>query len=139
MDYLNGELDDVRIYNKVLTDAEIEDLANAPFNKDQQIANESITEPFNAENHITHNIWSFPNPFVDITTIKFSVTETNPTNLTIYSSIGEKLVTLFDGLAEAGTLYSFKFDASKYPKGIYYYYFTSGDKIRVSKKMVLIR
>ena len=67
------------------------------------------------------------------------VTESNPTTLKVYNAIGEELVTLFDGFAEEGRAYNFKFYSSRYPKGLYYYNLKSGDKVMVTKKMVLIK
>ncbi len=95
-------------------------------------------ETFNSSLFQTQ-LLNYPNPFSGTTTIQFMVGESNPTQLKVYNTLGREVITLYNGIAEAGKRYTFEFDAGQLPKGIYFYQLESGSKIREVKKMVLMK
>ena len=80
---------------------------------------------------------NYPNPFNPTTTIEFDLPERSYVELNIYNMLGVKLTTLMQGEKDAGT-YSVKFNASKYPSGIYIYELQT-DKFKQTKKMIYLK
>lgn len=64
---------------------------------------------------------NYPNPFNPSTTIEFSVPEDGRASLTVYTLIGQKIATLFDGQAAAGQVHRVRFSAAELPSGLYFY------------------
>ena len=56
----------------------------------------------------------------------------------IFNTLGEEVVTLFDGIAEAGQYHQAQFNAAQFSSGIYFARLQSGDKIQL-KKMLLAK
>ncbi|MER3523592.1 MAG: hypothetical protein C4326_05860 [Ignavibacteria bacterium] len=81
---------------------------------------------------------NYPNPLNPTTTIRFSVENTAATTIEVYNLLGEKVATLFDGVAEAGTFYRVSVDASSWASGMYMYRLQSGNH-RAVKKLVLMK
>jgi hypothetical protein len=80
---------------------------------------------------------NYPNPFNPITHIKFSLTETNLTTLTIYDVIGRKVKTLVNERLAPG-VYEVVFDAGSLASGTYFYILNSGSHT-TKKKMILLK
>lgn len=80
---------------------------------------------------------NYPNPFNPATTIDFSVKEHGTVSLVIYNVVGEKVKTLFNGIAEPGN-YSFYFDGSGLASGTYIYQLKTDNNIQ-TKKMLLLK
>lgn len=84
---------------------------------------------------------NYPNPFNPSTTINYEIpanqSQNNKTTIKIYNVLGNELETLVDEYQTQGK-YSIKWDASKYPSGIYFYEMKSG-KFKDMKKMILIK
>jgi len=80
---------------------------------------------------------NYPNPFNPTTTIEFNLPERSYVELNVYNVLGVKLTTLIQGVKGAGT-YSVKFDASKYPSGLYIYELQT-DKFKQTKKMIYLK
>lgn len=80
---------------------------------------------------------NYPNPFNPITTIKFSIPEFAHIVISIYDITGKKLTDLLDRVLEAG-YHKVQWDGSSYSSGVYFYVLSS-DKIKISKKMILIK
>lgn len=80
-----------------------------------------------------------PNPFDERTRIEFTMQETVPVTLKIYSVNGEEVQTLLDGsqIFKGGT-YNVDFDASNLQPGVYYYVLQAGI-FSASKPMVIVR
>jgi hypothetical protein len=89
--------------------------------------------------HTNYSLSNYPNPFDHKTTIVFTVDETCPTTLSVHNMTGNKLVSLFSGIAEAGQEYSFVFSETDLSDGIYYYQLQSGAKISAVKKMIAVK
>lgn len=91
-----------------------------------------------------HNISlkNYPNPFNPETTIRCNLPKSSHITLTIYNTLGQKIITLFDGKKAAGS-YSVKWNGQDVhgkdvASGIYFCKLISNDVFRI-QKMVLTR
>ena len=80
---------------------------------------------------------NYPNPFNPSTTITFDIPHSTEVLLKIYNSLGEEITTLVSDRLSAGS-YSYEWNASDLPSGVYFYKIQAGDYIK-TKKMILIR
>lgn len=62
---------------------------------------------------------NYPNPFNPSTMMEFVLSENSRATVTIYNLLGQKIATLFDGMATAGEFYQVVFDASHCASGVY--------------------
>jgi hypothetical protein len=81
---------------------------------------------------------NYPNPFNPSTSIDFSVEKPGRATLELYNILGQKLLTLFDEVVEAGRYYTVQFNANGLPSGIYLYKLQSGTKSDM-KRLLLIK
>jgi len=85
---------------------------------------------------------NFPNPFNSTTTMYYDISKSSPVILSIYNTLGEKVITLFNGEKEYGR-HSISWDGKDangrcVVSGIYFCRLEVSGEVRV-KKMVLIR
>ena len=80
---------------------------------------------------------NFPNPFNPRTTISFSLPTKQKITLTIFNTLGQKIITLVDDILDAGN-HSIQWQADEMPSGVYFYQFKSNAYV-VTKKMILLR
>jgi len=83
---------------------------------------------------------NYPNPFNSSTIIRFSIPAGKTggnTEILIYDVLGHEVETLLNQPLSSGE-YQLKWDASKYPGGVYFYSIKSGDFKEV-KKMVFLK
>jgi hypothetical protein len=80
---------------------------------------------------------NFPNPFNPMTTIKFSLPQTEFVTLQIYNISGEEVSTVVSERLAAGN-HSYQWDAGDHASGVYLYKLQAGDYVGV-KKMVLLK
>jgi FtsP/CotA-like multicopper oxidase with cupredoxin domain len=80
---------------------------------------------------------NYPNPFNPSTTIEFSVDKKTFINLTVFTSLGQKVAELANNSFKPGS-YKIRFNASGLSSGVYIYRLTA-DKISVEKKMQLLK
>ncbi len=80
----------------------------------------SVTSTIVAPRHFRLD-QNYPNPFNPVTSIGFSVSLTEQTQLVVYDLIGRPVATLFDGIAETGRYYTVQFDAKHLASGVYVY------------------
>lgn len=80
---------------------------------------------------------NYPNPFNPSTEIKFSVERNEPATLTLFNALGQKVATLFEGIAEAGQYYTVRLDGAGLASGIYMYRLQTGTKSAVRRLMLL--
>lgn len=80
---------------------------------------------------------NFPNPFNPETTISYFLANESKVNLRVYNTLGQQIAELENGEKEAG-IHSVNFNSSNLPSGIYFYTLT-GDDIKITKKMSLIK
>ncbi|MEX2117285.1 MAG: ice-binding family protein [Bacteroidota bacterium] len=81
---------------------------------------------------------NYPNPFNPTTTIQFTLADDGLASLRVYNMLGQTVMTLFDGIAEAGKLYQMTFDASRLPSGLYFARLESGRQ-QMMRTMVLMK
>ena len=78
---------------------------------------------------------NYPNPFNPTTKIKIALPKTSEIKLSVYNTLGELLEIVAQAILPAGE-YTFEFNGSDLPSGIYFYELKSGE-VRLSNKMVL--
>lgn len=83
-------------------------------------------------------ISSYPNPFSESTTIRFTAKENGYTSLKVYDITGREVATLFDGNAEVGVTYTQDFKASNKQAGVYIYRLVNGGTAK-SGTMLLVK
>ena len=80
---------------------------------------------------------NFPNPFNPATTILYQIKEQGLVELKVYNLLGQEIVTLVNEIKPVG-YYSFNFDASNLPSGVYIYSLQVNDFVQ-SHKMTLLK
>jgi hypothetical protein len=80
---------------------------------------------------------NFPNPFNPSTKIKFSMPASSFVTLEVFNTLGEKIDILVSKELSAGT-YSYDWNASKLPSGIYFYQLRIKGFVQ-TKKMLLVK
>lgn len=78
-----------------------------------------------------------PNPFVDSTTITFTIPVAGFVSLTVFDSMGNEVETLAHSFHKAGT-YQIPFDAGNLVGGLYSYKLTFED-VSLSRSMILVK
>jgi len=129
-EYFNGIIDDVRIYNHVLSNAEIQDLL-----KQTAIKNQNGDD--NNRLPQKYSLFNYPNPFNSSTTIQYRIPLQSNVKIAIYNLQGEKLKILMDTNKQAGT-HKVKFDSKALSSGIYLYRIQS-DLYSLTKRMVILK
>lgn len=81
---------------------------------------------------------NYPNPFNPSTMITFAVPTNQKASMKVYNLLGQEVMTLFDGEAQANQLYHVQFNASSLSSGTYFYILQTGDTRQI-KKMVLLK
>jgi len=80
---------------------------------------------------------NFPNPFNPVTKITYSLPKSTQVYISIFNSLGKKIMTLVNAHEQAG-IYNVEVNASELSSGIYFYKIETPDFIE-SKKMNLIK
>ena len=87
---------------------------------------------------------NYPNPFNPATIIRYSIPADQHVRLNIYNLLGQKVVTLIDGVQKAGQ-HEVNFNASNLPagrqgfaSGLYFYKLEAGENSSI-KKMILMK
>jgi hypothetical protein len=79
---------------------------------------------------------NYPNPFNPVTVINYSVAKDSRVNIEIYNAIGEKVITLYDGVQQAGK-HNVNWNASGFASGIYFYRIKAGEFVQTRKMLLL--
>jgi hypothetical protein len=80
---------------------------------------------------------NYPNPFNPATTISYELKEDSEVLLSIWNIVGQRVVTLVDGMKEAGE-HTATWNASEMPSGIYIAQLEVGGEVFI-RKMTLIK
>jgi len=80
---------------------------------------------------------NYPNPFNPSTVIRFDVPHQGVVSLKVYDVLGQEISTLVNETKMPGE-YSVRWDASKFPSGIYFYRLAAGN-FSETKKLVLMK
>ena len=125
--FFKGKMDEIRIFNRVLTDAEVLALSEITV---------SVEEPlvFNRTFELSQN---YPNPFKLSTTIEFSQQEKGFATLKVYNAIGQEVATLVSKNQIPGN-YKYIWDAGKMSAGVYFYRL-SINGVMQTKKLFLLK
>ncbi len=62
---------------------------------------------------------NYPNPFNPITQLSVEMYESSEVQIAVYDVVGKRIATIFDGTLSQG-IYTFQFDGSNYPSGLYF-------------------
>jgi hypothetical protein len=127
-DYVNGIIDDISIYNRALSQAEIQTMyTQVPTGIEER----TITVPTHCS--LDQN---YPNPFNPSTTIRFGVPVRSHVTLTILNILGQQMAQLVDDNKEAG-YHEVRFEASGLSSGAYFYRIQAGDFVQTRRLLLL--
>jgi hypothetical protein len=80
---------------------------------------------------------NYPNPFNPITTISFSIPQSQDVELKVFDLLGNEVATLINEYKQAGE-HKVEFDGGKLTSGIYFYRLKAGGFIQ-TKKLILLK
>jgi len=80
---------------------------------------------------------NYPNPFNPSTKISFALANTEYARLMVYNLLGQRVETLFDGIADGQKEYIVTFDASQLAGGIYFYKIQTATRTDVRRMMLV--
>jgi len=119
--------DAIRIYNYVRL---VRTDNTATSIKENQTSDNSVPDAFSLYQN-------YPNPFNPTTQIVVNIPKSGDYTLTVFNVLGQKVATLLNNRISNGT-YTFNFDASILPSGIYLYNLR-GNNFNQTKKMTLMK
>ena len=128
--WFNGMLDEIRIYERALTEEEV--IMTMEARTEVKVSTRKSQRPsgFVLEQN-------YPNPFNPVTTISFELPKVSKTTLSVYDLSGRQIRVLKNEVMPAGK-HSVRFHAHSLPSGVYLYQLRANDVI-LSKKAVLIK
>ncbi|MBN1466845.1 CotH kinase family protein, partial [candidate division KSB1 bacterium] len=127
--FLDGVIDDVRIYNVALTDEQIRAIYNdTAIVRDEK--NGILSTLTLAQN--------YPNPFNDDTTIRYTLSTSQVVTLAVYDLAGRLQRTCAQGEQGAGE-HAIAFRAQDLASGLYLYEIRTSAGAGVTKKMLLLK
>lgn len=97
----------------------------------------SVSEAGTAPHEFTLD-QNYPNPFNPETRIQFSVPAAGQTSLQVFNTLGQLVVTLFEGIAEPGRIYTQTFNAAGLTSGVYFYRLQNNGQSS-TRKLVLMK
>ncbi|HCA42588.1 MAG TPA: hypothetical protein DEP28_04965 [Bacteroidetes bacterium] len=128
-EYLNGKLDDVRIYNDAVSASFIDSLYHL---------NPTLIDPISVEVPKSFSLFqNYPNPFNPSTYIRFDIQKQGFVKLKVFDLLGKEIKTLVNESLQPGT-YETNFDATDLTTGIYIYRLET-EGFSDTKRMVLIK
>jgi len=128
-EYFHGKIDEIRIYNRAITEREIDSLydgvVSIPY-EDKL----SIPMSFSLEQN-------YPNPFNPSTKISWQSPVGSWQTIKLFDVLGREIETIVDGYYEAGPHSTLYIVNSSLPSGIYFYQLRAGEYIAVKKMLYL--
>ena len=95
----------------------------------------STLSNINPEKFALHQ--NFPNPFNPVTNIRFELNQKEFITLSVMNVLGQEVEVLFNDVLPSGT-HTYRWDASVFTSGIYFYKLKSEKQTEV-KKMLLVK
>ncbi len=80
---------------------------------------------------------NYPNPFNPVTSIMVEIVAPTDVTISVYDLVGKKIAELYSGYLQEGK-YTFNFDGSQFPSGIYFYEVKT-PKFQEVRKMILAK
>ena len=131
----NGIIDEVEMFNRVLTTQEILSIYNAgSAGKCKLIAGIEESKEIPSKMEL---LQSYPNPFNPTTTIRYNIPKAGFVRIAVYDLLGKEIKVLVQENKEPGR-YEVVFDASELTSGVYFYSLRAGEYIQ-NKKMILMK
>jgi len=81
---------------------------------------------------------NYPNPFNPSTDISFTVDKNGPASLRIYNLLGQLVMTVYEGNAQAHQAYSFNVNMDRFASGVYFYTLQQASN-SITKKLLLLK
>ena len=137
--YFSGSIDDIRIYNRALTQAEIDTLFH-------EGGWDSTTTGVEEKTSLIPQFFklyqAYPNPFNPVTNISFQLDKPTNISLVVYDITGKLIKTIFDNQKFSGYTTTQWNGTDKFQNqvssGVYIYTLKSSE-FNISKKMILIK
>ncbi len=85
-----------------------------------------------------YRLSNYPNPFNPTTSIDFTVPVDEHVMLSVYNILGQKVATLYNGIAHAGEFYSVLFNAEHFSSGVFFCVLESRHS-RMVREMLLLK
>jgi hypothetical protein len=126
--YFKGLIDDIRIYDRILIQAEIDSLFNEGTTSVEEIGS-TIPDAFELYQN-------FPNPFNPSTNIEYSIPEESFVQLKVYDILGNEVATLVNEEQPAGS-YRADFNGNKLSSGLYIAQLTAANYTQTIKMSLL--
>ncbi len=83
-------------------------------------------------------LWqNYPNPFNPTTTIRYALPHRSHVTLTVFNTLGQKVVELVNGDVDAGTS-EVRFDGSRLASGVYFYHLQTGTFVK-SRTLLIVK
>lgn len=136
IEYFAGKMDEVRVYNRALSDAEILNLyQNNSYSENMENKTTEVEEPALT----SVNFSAFPNPFNPSTILSYYLPKETEVSVEIYDVSGRKIATLVQQQQQIGAR-QLVFGGANYASGIYYARLTlkKGSKIKVHTKQLTL-
>ncbi len=136
-----GVIDDVRLYNRALSAAEIQALASGTLSKDSN-AEPQADSPENSLPQRFYLAQNYPNPFNPATVIPYELPEAVHVKLVVYDIVGRKIRTLVEAEEPAGfrhIVWDGANDAGgRVPSGTYLVHIQAGP-YKMARKITLMK
>ena len=125
-DRFKGIIDDIRIYDRALSQGEITALVTSISDAG---SNWQAPVSFSLEQN-------YPNPFNPTTVIRYALPQRAQVTLDVFNNLGQKIATLVDGEVSAGT-HEARFEAKGLASGVYFYRIQAGEFIQTKSLLLL--
>jgi hypothetical protein len=130
--FFEGQLDEVMIYNKALTNEEIKSI----YEFRQLPSGAEEKKPVGVKGYALRQ--NYPNPFNPSTTITYSVETPGVVSIRVYDLLGREVGMPVNEKRPEG-VHSVVFNAGGLPSGVYFYRMQANDRFSDMKKMLLMR
>lgn len=121
--FFNGNIDDIKMWNYYNTDAELWSYLVSVDGEPQVMREFSLEQ-------------NYPNPFNPSTKLTYTLPEATDIRLSVYNLLGQEIMVLENGLKNAGR-HVVDFDARGMASGVYFYKLVTPNKSAVRKMMLM--